>query len=96
MPCSGATRIVVPAATDFLGETGYFNGDDIIEIVVRQPATANFVAREIYRLFVADDLDEEAVQQIADCYVKSGYELRDIMRFVFESDFFKVSRFKRM
>ncbi len=80
----------------FLGETGNFNGDDIIDIIVRQPATATFVAREIYRLFVADDIDDEAVQQIADCYVKSGYELRDVMRFVFESDFFKASRFKRV
>ncbi len=80
----------------FLGETGNFNGDDVIEIIVRQPATATFVAREIYRAFVADDVDEDHVQEIADAYVRYGYELRDVMRFVFESDFFKHARFKRV
>ena len=80
----------------FLGETGKFNGDDIIDIIVRQPATATFVAREIYRVFVADDIDDDAVQKIADAYFKSNYQLRDVMRFVFESDFFKVARFSRV
>ncbi|GIT02436.1 MAG: hypothetical protein CM1200mP27_10610 [Chloroflexota bacterium] len=28
----------------FLGETGNFNGEDIVEIIVKQPATARFVA----------------------------------------------------
>lgn len=80
----------------FLGETGNFNGDDIIDIIVRQPATATFVAREIYRFFVADEVDDEAVSRIAEVYFKSGYELREVMRFVFESEFFKAARFKRV
>ena len=32
---------------EFLGETGNFNGDDIIDIIARQPATAKFVAQEL-------------------------------------------------
>ena len=39
----------------FLGEEGRFNGEDIIDIVVRQPATARFVARHLYNFFVADE-----------------------------------------
>jgi uncharacterized protein (DUF1800 family) len=39
----------------FLGETGRFNGEDIIDIVVRQPATARFFARRLYDFFVADE-----------------------------------------
>ena len=80
----------------FLGETGNFNGDDVIDIIVRQPATATFVAREIYRFFVADEIDEAAVSEIAEAYFRHGYEMRDVMRFVFESDFFKLARFKRV
>ena len=39
----------------FLGHRGNFNGDDIIDIIVRQPATARFVARHLYNFFVADE-----------------------------------------
>ena len=39
----------------FLGETGNFNGDDIVEIICKQPATAQFIARHIYDFFVADE-----------------------------------------
>ncbi|GIS64928.1 MAG: hypothetical protein CM1200mP3_11760 [Chloroflexota bacterium] len=46
----------------FLGETGRFNGKDIIDIIVRHPATAKFVAKEIYAFFVSDDPDESAIK----------------------------------
>jgi hypothetical protein len=32
----------------FLGHTGRFNGEDIIDIIVRQPATAKFLSRHLY------------------------------------------------
>ena len=39
----------------FLGEEGRFDGEEIIDIIVRQPATARFVARHLYNFFVADE-----------------------------------------
>ena len=39
----------------FLGHKGNFDGDDIINIVVQQPATAHFLARHLYNFFVADE-----------------------------------------
>ncbi len=32
----------------FLGHTGRFNGEDIINIICQQPATAQFIARHLY------------------------------------------------
>ena len=84
----------------FLGHTGNFNGEDIIDIIVQQPATARFVARHLYNFFVADELqvpswkdeaprDPEAVDAIADVFVSSGYDIRSTLRFIFNSEFFK-------
>ena len=39
----------------FLGETGNFNGEDIVDIICKQPATARFIARHLYSFFVADE-----------------------------------------
>jgi uncharacterized protein (DUF1800 family) len=80
----------------FLGETGRFNGDDIIDIIVRQPATARFVGSHIYRFFVSDDPDDGAIDTLAQACVDSGYEIRDVMRVLFHSDFFKEARFKKV
>ena len=41
----------------FLGETGNFSGEDVIDIIVKQPATARFISRHLYNYFVADDVD---------------------------------------
>ena len=39
----------------FLGHTGNFSGEDIIDIVCAQPATARFIARHLYNFFVAEE-----------------------------------------
>ena len=91
----------------FLGEEGTFDGQDIIEIICRQDATANFLARHIYNYFVADEIpvpqwsdtpprDLEAVQFIADAYVRHDHSIRDILRDLFNSEFFKRSSFMRV
>ena len=40
----------------FLGNTGNWNGEDILDMVCKQPATARFVARHLYNYFVADEV----------------------------------------
>ena len=80
----------------FLGATGDFNGDDIIEIVLKQPATAQFVARQLHRFFVSDDPDPAAIDRLSRAFVDSGYDIRAVMRFLFLSDFFKAARFKKV
>ena len=91
----------------FLGEEGRFNGEDIIDIVVRQPATARFIARHIYNFFVADEpqvpawnqmapQDPGAIDTLVDAYLESDGEIRSILGVLFRSDFFKEARFRRV
>ena len=39
----------------FLGHSGRFNGEDVIDIIVRQPACPTFITRHLYNFFVADE-----------------------------------------
>ena len=91
----------------FLGETGAFNGEDIIGIICRQPATAKFISRHLYNFFVADEpqvpawetvppRDPDAVQTLIDAFVKYDYDMRSMMRVLFNSDFFKGAAFARV
>ena len=91
----------------FLGHTGGFNGEDIVEIVVRQPACARFIARHLYSFFVADEppvprwsidppRDPAAVDMLAEKLVESGYEMRPTLHALFNSEFFKQALFQRV
>ena len=85
---------------EFLGRKGNFNGEDIIDIILEESATARFMARHLYNFFVADEVqvpswkdveprDPEAVQAIADAFSGSDYDIKATLRFIFNSDFFK-------
>jgi uncharacterized protein (DUF1800 family) len=55
----------------FLGETGNFDGEDIIDILVRQPATAQFIAKRLWLHFASDTVDQETVDQLAEVFLSS-------------------------
>ena len=91
----------------FLGHTGRFNGEDIIDIIVRQPACPTFVCRHLYNFFVAEEpqvpawnieppIDPGAVETLARTFVDSGYEIRPVLRALFNSDFFKEAAFRKV
>ena len=91
----------------FLGQLGRFNGEDVIDIIVRQPATARFIARHLYNFFVADEVQVPswletpprapvAIDMIVGAFVSSGYEMKDTLRVIFHSEFFKSARFQKV
>ena len=91
----------------FLGQTGRWNGEDIIEIIIGQAATARFVARHLYNFFVADEpqvpawkdtapRDMEAIRTLETTFTENNYELRPVLSTLFNSDFFKNARFQKI
>jgi hypothetical protein len=92
---------------EFLGHRGRLNGEDIINIVVEQPACARFVCRHLYNFFVADEpqvpawsieapRDPKAIDTLATTFRESHYDIRSVLRVLFNSDFFKNTRFQHM
>ena len=76
----------------FLGEHGAFDGTEVIDIIVRQPATARFLATRLYLYFVADHPDPEAIDYLAAVYHDSQYDIRAMLRALFLSPFFRSER----
>jgi uncharacterized protein (DUF1800 family) len=85
----------------FLGQTGRWNGQDIVDIICKQPATARFIARHLYNFFVADEVpvpswrqtlpkDAEAIAILERAYFDSGYEIKAMLQALFTSNFFKA------
>ncbi len=91
----------------FLGKTGRFNGEDIIEAIVKKPATAKFLARHLYNFFVADEpqvpawnqtppQEPETIAALSRSYFDTGGNLRAMLRVLFNSNAFKTARFKKV
>jgi uncharacterized protein (DUF1800 family) len=72
----------------FLGKTGNFDGIQVIDIIMQQPVTANFVAGKLYRFFVRDDLDPALQAQLAEVLRNSNYQIAPFLETVFLSQDF--------
>lgn len=71
-----------------LGKTGYFDGDDVLDILLQQKQTAVYLTRKLYRFFVNDVVNEAQVQQLADGFYNSNYDIGKLMKSIFTADWF--------
>lgn len=81
----------------FLGHTGNFGGEDIIDIILKEPATSRFIMRHLYNFYVADEpqvpswtiepaRDEEALESMIDIFEESNYDISAVLKFMFNSE----------
>ncbi|PKB68796.1 MAG: hypothetical protein BZY81_00880 [SAR202 cluster bacterium Io17-Chloro-G4] len=82
----------------FLGHTGRFNGDDIIDIITQHPASSWFIAGQLHDFFISDTPNEAATQYLTEEFRKAKGDIRSVMRSLFLSDFFRSdeARFARV
>ena len=92
---SGATfkGTLVPRLHDsgtktLLGRTGNLGADDVIDILLAQPACASFLARRAMTFFATPTPSEGDVNAVARQFRGSGYDIRTLMRAIFRSTAF--------
>ena len=77
---------------EFLGQTGNFDGIDVIDIILDQPVTAEYIASKIYRFFVRDELNEELRKELGATFRDSDYDIAALLETIFISkDFYSAS-----
>lgn len=64
----------------YLGKTGNFMPEDIVKMAAGHPATADFIARKLWRGFVNDTPDDAGVKALADVFRGSRGDLGQVMR----------------
>jgi len=71
-----------------LGRSGNLDGDDVLDILLAKPETAQFITRKLWREFISPDPDEAEVERIAARFRNSGYDIKIALYAVFTSDAF--------
>ena len=73
------------------GIEGKFNGDDIVTLLLQQPATGEFIVSKLWREFVSPEPDAVVVAQLAATWRAANYEMKPLLRAMFLSDAFWAS-----
>ncbi len=70
-----------------LGQTERFDGDDVVDLLLQQPATAQTIARLYWQTFVEPDADEAVIAGIGARFA-THFDLRRLLREVLLDDRF--------
>ena len=77
----------------FMGRTGYFNGDDIIDIILEQDIVAEFICKKIYQWFIYEIPDDNFVEKMASIFRDNNYQIEPVLHFLFTSEHFYDENF---
>jgi uncharacterized protein (DUF1800 family) len=82
-----------PALHDYgvksvLGKTGRFDGDEVLDLLLARPETAENVTVKLWREFVSPDVDTAEVRRVASLFRESHYDIRVALRALLTSDAF--------
>jgi uncharacterized protein (DUF1800 family) len=76
----------------FLGQTGDFTGDDIVNIIFSQPQCAKFFAASLLNWFVYNDPEPELIDAVAALLREHDFELAPVVGTILRSDVFYSPR----
>jgi uncharacterized protein (DUF1800 family) len=69
----------------FLSRTGNLNGDDVIRIIVEQPATAQFITARLWNFFAGQPPSNELNDALAAVFRENGNNFKPFLRVMFRS-----------
>ncbi|MBL7924546.1 MAG: DUF1800 domain-containing protein [Bacteroidia bacterium] len=79
---------------EVLGKKGRLSGEDVLAHVLEQKQTAVYLVRKFWKHFVSLQADEDKIRLLADDFYKKGYDIRELLKSVFLSDWFYAAKYK--
>jgi uncharacterized protein (DUF1800 family) len=70
------------------GQTGNFDGDEFVDLILQQEATAQFIAERLFAYFAYQDPDKKIVNALANELRDDNYELAPMLKKIFLSKAF--------
>ena len=72
----------------FMGQKGNFDGDDILNMLLKKPETATFITKKIYRYFVNENIDETKIKYLSSRFLKNNYDIAKLLEDIYTSEWF--------
>jgi uncharacterized protein (DUF1800 family) len=75
----------------FLGRAGNFDGVDILNIILEQKITAEYIAGKLYKFFVRENISPDVQVRLGAVLRDNNYEIAPLMQTIFRSrDFYST------
>jgi len=71
----------------FLGQTGRWDGDDVVDIILQQPRTAEFMVEKLWREFISPTPAPAEVSRLA-ALLRRDWEIRPVIDTLLRSPYF--------
>ena len=85
-------RRAFKGSVTYLGKTGSLDAQGVVDRILAQPATAQFIATKVAQHFVTAQPAAAYVKTLADAFRRSGYDMKTLMRGVFTSPEFSSAQ----
>ena len=72
----------------FMGKTGNFTGEDILDMLLENKQTAYFICNKLYKYLVNETPDPTHVSAMAEVFYTSNYEIKPLLEYVFNAGWF--------
>ncbi|MCC6268673.1 MAG: DUF1800 domain-containing protein [Dehalococcoidia bacterium] len=86
------TKLHDSGTKTFLGQTGNWGGDDIVDIIMKQPATARFITKRLFSEFAYRDPDQGTIDRLVEVWNSSNHNVKAVVRAILTSDEFYSRR----
>jgi uncharacterized protein (DUF1800 family) len=81
----------------FMGQTGNFGGDEIIDIIMSKEAVGRYITTKLWGFFVYPDPEVEIVNRLTKVFFDSNYSIKEVMRSIFMSpEFFSEKAYRAL
>ncbi len=77
-----------PAPKTIFGQTGNWNGEDFVDLILRQPAASRFLAGKLFAFFAHEKPSPEVVERLASVLRNCDYQIAPMLRNLFLSEEF--------
>lgn len=74
----------------FMGRSGSFDGDDILDILLEQPQVAVFITAKLWREFISDMPNEQELTRLAAIFRDNDYQLKPLLQALLLSPYFRA------
>jgi uncharacterized protein (DUF1800 family) len=73
---------------NFLGQTGNFNGDDVIDIVLSQKVATRFISNKLFTYFAYEEIEDSLADALGNEFRNGNFELRPLVKMILNSKAF--------
>jgi uncharacterized protein (DUF1800 family) len=77
-----------------LGRSGNFDGDAVLDLLLQQPQTAEFIAAKLWQEFISPQPEEREVKRLGALFRRSGYEIKPLIFALLTCDAFYAPQYR--